>query len=83
MPDEAEVKALTDEYRKLNLKFNEPPKVSIDTIGCWRSGNGYLTEESAEALARVVLERVEERERQSKRVRPGEYPTNPEEIEED
>ena len=58
MSDEAEVKALANEYRKINLGFCEPPGV---TVSSWRSGTGYLTEASAEALARVALEWCEER----------------------
>jgi len=79
--DKAEVRTLAEKLGAEWIRIREP-KLHLVRDAKYCLG-GILDDESAEALARVALEWVEERERQSKRVRPGEYPTNPEEIEED
>ena len=55
MPDEADVKALAESYkgRLITIEYHNDNGII--------SAVGVLTEESREALARVTLERVEER----------------------
>ena len=62
MPDEAEVKALAEKLGGIWINYDTPPKMGYDTIGPWKSGKGYLSKESAEALTRVALEHKTKRE---------------------